>query len=96
MRNTVYYRCEFKEQEQSLHPGPNHPRTVCLREDVVCRALDRWIAKAFAPDRLGATLTALTQASTAPNAAETLTPQQTRPAKWSRSASQRRPDPGDH
>ncbi|MFD8810028.1 recombinase family protein [Streptomyces sp. NPDC059627] len=50
IRNTVHYRCEFKEQEQSLHPGLDHPRTVYLREDVVCRALDRWIAKAFAPD----------------------------------------------
>ncbi|MER5794509.1 recombinase family protein [Streptomyces sp. NPDC001980] len=65
IRNTVYYRCEFKEQEQSLHPGLDHPRTVYLREDVVCRALDRWIAKAFAPDRLAATLTALAQASAA-------------------------------
>ncbi|MEW1780472.1 zinc ribbon domain-containing protein [Streptomyces sp. NPDC086777] len=76
IRNTVYYRCEFKEQEQSLHPGMDPPRTVYLREDVLCRALDRWIAKAFTPDRLAATLTALAQASAAANAAETLTPQQ--------------------
>ncbi|MFB7599557.1 recombinase family protein [Streptomyces sp. NPDC056160] len=81
IRNTVYYRCEFKEQEQSLHPGLNHPRTVYLREDAVCRALDRWIAKAFAPDRLTATLTALTHASAAANAAETSTPQQTQARK---------------
>ncbi|WP_234537751.1 recombinase family protein [Streptomyces shenzhenensis] len=81
IRNTVYYRCEFKEQEQSLHPGMNHPRAVCLREDVVCRALDRWIAKAFAPDRLAATLTALAQASAAANAAKTLTPEQTQARK---------------
>lgn len=81
IRNTVYYRCEFKEQEQSLHPGMDHPRTVYLREDVVCRALDRWIAKAFAPDRLTAPLTALAQASAAANAAETLTPEQTQACK---------------
>ena len=81
IRNTVYYRCEFKEQEQSLHPGLDHPRTVYLREDVVCRALDRWIAKAFAPDRLAATLTALAQASAAAHAAETLSPQQTQARK---------------
>ncbi|MGW5479172.1 recombinase family protein [Streptomyces sp. NPDC004008] len=81
IRNTVYYRCEFKEQEQSLHPGLEHPRTVYLREDVVCRALDRWIAKAFAPDRLAATLTALAHASAAANAAETLTPEQAQARK---------------
>ncbi|MGW1159441.1 recombinase family protein [Streptomyces sp. NPDC002519] len=81
IRNTVYYRCEFKEQEQSLHPGLDHPRTVYLREDVVCRALDRRIAKAFAPDRLAATLTALAQASTAAHAAETLTPEQAQARK---------------
>ena len=81
IRSTVYYRCEFKEQEQSRHPGMDHPRTVYLREDVLCRALDRWIAKAFAPDRLTATLTALAHASAAANAAEALTPEQAQARK---------------
>lgn len=34
----LYYRREFKEQEAALHPGLDHPRTINLREDVVCRA----------------------------------------------------------
>ncbi|MEW1778722.1 recombinase family protein [Streptomyces sp. NPDC086777] len=76
IRNHVYYRCEFKDQEQALYPDLTHPRTVNLREDVVCRALDQWIARAFAPGRLTATLTALTDASAAASAAETHTPEQ--------------------
>ncbi|MFD5542734.1 hypothetical protein ACFWIJ_34200 [Streptomyces sp. NPDC127079] len=48
---------------------------------MLCRALDRWIAEAFAPDRLAATLTALAHASAAANAAETLTPEQTQARK---------------
>ncbi|MGI5135497.1 recombinase family protein [Streptomyces sp. CA-106110] len=75
-RNRVYYRCELKEQEAALHPGPDHPRTVNLREDVVCRALDSWVARAFAPDRLTAALTALSHASTAASTSQTQTPEQ--------------------
>ncbi|MER7840911.1 hypothetical protein ABTY98_34700 [Streptomyces sp. NPDC096040] len=61
---------------RALYPDLTHPRTVNLREDVVCRALDQWIARAFAPDRLTATLTALTHASAAASTAETHTPEQ--------------------
>ncbi|MEU6221338.1 recombinase family protein [Streptomyces sp. NPDC047022] len=77
IRNRVYYRCEFKDQEQDLYPDITHPRTVYLREDVVCQALDQWIARAFTPDRLTATLEALTHASAAASTAETHTPEQT-------------------
>ncbi|MGW0631048.1 recombinase family protein [Streptomyces sp. NPDC002758] len=76
IRDRVYYRCEFKDQEQALYPGLTHPRTVNLREDIVCRALDQWITRAFAPDRLTATITALTHASAATSTAETHTPEQ--------------------
>ncbi|MEU2616595.1 hypothetical protein ABZ642_00290 [Streptomyces sp. NPDC007157] len=76
IRNHVYYRCEFKDQEQALYPDLTHPRTVNLREDVVCRALDQWIARAFTPDRLATTLAALTHASAAASTAETHTPEQ--------------------
>lgn len=38
---------------------------MCLREDMICPALDQWIARAFAPERLTATLTALTHAAAA-------------------------------
>nr|WTB34834.1 hypothetical protein OG781_39930 [Streptomyces sp. NBC_00830] len=64
----------------ALHPGLDHPRTVNLREDVVCQALDAWIACAFAPGRLTATLTALSHASiaasTAASTAQMQTPEQ--------------------
>jgi site-specific DNA recombinase len=76
IRNSVYYRCEFKNQEEALYPGLTHPRTVYLREDVLCQALDPWIARAFAPERLTATIEALTHASATASAAETRTPEQ--------------------
>ena len=76
IRNSVYYRCEFKDQEEALYPGLTHPRTVYLREDVLCQALDPWIARAFAPERLTATIEALTHASATASAAETRTPEQ--------------------
>ncbi|MFI1166122.1 zinc ribbon domain-containing protein [Streptomyces sp. NPDC020801] len=76
IRNHVYYRCEFKDQEQALYPGLTHPRTINLREDIVCQALDPWIARALAPDRLTATIEALTHASAAASTAEPQTPEQ--------------------
>ncbi|MET8329717.1 hypothetical protein [Streptomyces sp. NPDC005181] len=42
----------------------------------MCQALDQWIARAFAPDRLTATIEALTHASAAASAAETQTTEQ--------------------
>jgi hypothetical protein len=76
IRSRVYYRCEFKEEEAALYPGLTHPRTVYLREDTVCQALDRWIARAFPPNRLSATIEALTHASAAASTAEPQTPEQ--------------------
>ncbi|MFF5010540.1 recombinase family protein [Streptomyces phaeochromogenes] len=78
IHNRVYYRCEFKEQEEALYPGLAHPRTVNLREDVLSQALDPWIARAFDPDRLTATIEALTHASATASAAATQTPEQAR------------------
>ncbi|WP_328394242.1 hypothetical protein OHS70_05560 [Streptomyces sp. NBC_00390] len=62
---------------EALYPGLTHPRTVYLREDDVCRALDRWIARAFVPDRLTATIDALALAGAAAITGETHTPEQT-------------------
>ncbi|GAA3477288.1 hypothetical protein [Streptomyces yanii] len=76
IRSRVYYRCEFKEEEAALYPDLTHPRTVYLREDIVCQALDRWIARAFAPDRLSATIEALIHASAAASTAQPQTPEQ--------------------
>ncbi|MEU9479534.1 hypothetical protein [Streptomyces sp. NPDC048191] len=76
LRSRINYRCEFKEEEAPLYPDLTHPRTVYLREDTVCQALDRWIARAFAPDRLSATIEALSHASAAASIAEPQTPEQ--------------------
>jgi hypothetical protein len=76
IRDRVSYRCEYKEQEAALYPGLDHPRTINLREDIVCRALDAWITRAFDPDRLTATIIALGQAGIAASAAQTQTPEQ--------------------
>ncbi|MER6128150.1 hypothetical protein ABT173_37385 [Streptomyces sp. NPDC001795] len=77
IRSHVYCRCEFKEEEAALYPDLTHPRTVYLREDILCQALDEWIARAFAPDRLSATIEALTHASAAASTAQSQTPEQT-------------------
>ncbi|MCQ6246237.1 recombinase family protein [Streptomyces malaysiensis] len=77
IHNHVYYRCGFNAQEQALYPDLTHPRTVYLREDIVCKALDQWIARAFASDRLTTTIKALAHASAAASTAETRTPEQT-------------------
>jgi hypothetical protein len=76
IRDRVYYRCEFKEQEAALYPGLDHPRTINLREDIVCRALDAWIARAFESDRLTATIAALSAASLAASTAPIHAPEQ--------------------
>ncbi|MEV5012198.1 recombinase family protein [Streptomyces sp. NPDC055692] len=76
IQSHVYYHCEFKEEEAALHPDVAHPRTVNLREDLVCQALDQWIARAFAPDRLTAVIEALTLASVAASTTEIHTPEQ--------------------
>ncbi|MER7818430.1 hypothetical protein [Streptomyces sp. NPDC096153] len=78
IRDRVYYRCEYKKQEAALYPGLDHPRTINLREDIVCRALDAWVARAFAPKRLTATITALSQAGIAASTAQPQTPEQAR------------------
>ncbi|WP_320776128.1 recombinase family protein [Streptomyces sp. CRN 30] len=75
IRKTVYHRCEYKEEE-ARNSAPDHPRTVYLREDVVCRALDQWIARAFEPNRLAATIKALSLASAAASTADAQTPEQ--------------------
>ncbi|MFF4794381.1 hypothetical protein ACFY2M_32475 [Streptomyces sp. NPDC001276] len=53
----------------------DHPRTANLREDIVCRALDTWIARAFDPGRLTASITALSQASIAVGTAQIHSPE---------------------
>jgi site-specific DNA recombinase len=76
IRDTVYYRCEYKTDDALLHPGLDHPRTVYLREDTLTTALDPWIARAFEPERLTTTLHALAQVDQAlAAAADAVTPE---------------------
>ncbi|MCM3885556.1 recombinase family protein [Frankia sp. R82] len=57
----AHYRCRYP-QEYALANHIDHPLTVYVREDSVVPALDDWLASAFDPDRVEATLAALEQA----------------------------------
>jgi DNA invertase Pin-like site-specific DNA recombinase len=61
-----YYRCRFPE-EYALANRVHHPRNVFLREADLVPALDRWLARAFAPHRLTATVEAMAQHAVAAN-----------------------------
>jgi len=58
-----HYRCRVTT-DYVLPEGSEHPRSVYLREDVLTKAVDGWIATAFAPDNLEATLVALVESAT--------------------------------
>lgn len=59
----AYYRCRFP-QEYALINELDHPKVVYLREAEILDPIDNWLATAFAPERIGATLDALTTART--------------------------------
>lgn len=65
-----HYRCRYPA-EYGLANKTEHPKDVYLREDQVVPELDRWIARAFEPDRLQETCRQLSdaQASTAEDGA---------------------------
>ena len=57
-RDTAYYRCRFpNEYGQANHV--DHPLNVNLREDLIIRQEDRWLAGEFAPHRMSEPLRAL-------------------------------------
>jgi site-specific DNA recombinase len=45
---TAYYRCRFP-QEYALVNQVDHPRNVILREDILIKPLDTWLAQEFGP-----------------------------------------------
>jgi site-specific DNA recombinase len=45
---TAYYRCRFP-QEYALANRIEHPRNVILREDILIKPLDTWLAQEFGP-----------------------------------------------
>ncbi|WP_007516034.1 recombinase family protein [Pseudofrankia saprophytica] len=57
----AHYRCRYPE-EYALANHVDHPLAVYVREDAVLPALDAWLATAFDPDHIEATLTALERA----------------------------------
>ncbi|MFT9471339.1 hypothetical protein [Streptomyces sp. Mo3] len=66
-----HYRCRYAA-EYARSAAVDHPLSVYVREEVILPPLNQWIATAFAPGRLTATLHALQQAQetdTAPHAA---------------------------
>ncbi|MER6047752.1 hypothetical protein ABT168_09845 [Streptomyces sp. NPDC001793] len=65
-----HYRCCYTA-EYAKNAAMDHPLTVYVREEVILPELDKWIATAFAPGRLTATLHAMhqTQGSAAPTTA---------------------------
>ncbi|WP_261568964.1 recombinase family protein [Frankia gtarii] len=69
----AHYRCRYP-QEYAIANLIDHPLSVYLREDAILPDLDAWLATAFAPHHLEATLDALatqqptqTSAATDPN-----------------------------
>lgn len=69
----AHYRCRYP-QEYAIANLIDHPLSVYLREDAILPDLDAWLAAAFAPHHLEATLDALatqqptqTSAGTDPN-----------------------------
>jgi site-specific DNA recombinase len=53
--NDQSYRCRFPS-EYALANKVDHPRNVYLREAVVLRPIDTWLAQVFDPPRLADTL----------------------------------------
>jgi len=60
-----YYRCRFPN-EYALANHVEHPRNVYLRETDILPSLDRWLARALAPDRIEHTIATMTDAQDQP------------------------------
>jgi site-specific DNA recombinase len=59
---TPYYRCRYLDQYATAN-HIHHPRTIYLRQDAIIPKLDAWLATAFAPHNLSATVEAMAAAS---------------------------------
>jgi hypothetical protein len=55
VNDAAYYRCRFPA-EYALANRAEHPLSVYLRESVVIREVDQWLAYEFAPHRLNDTI----------------------------------------
>jgi site-specific DNA recombinase len=54
----AYYRCRFP-QEYALANKVDHPRNVIMREDLLIKPLDTWLAQEFGPRQRRHTITKL-------------------------------------
>ncbi len=58
-----HYRCRVANAHTRAIVGDNHPKSVYVREAVLVRALDEWLARAFNPESLDATVADLLAAA---------------------------------
>ena len=65
------YRCRLSGPDYARHPGlsTEHPPAASISEARALRAVDRWIAELFTPERIEATITAMVEASNKPDPA---------------------------
>jgi site-specific DNA recombinase len=56
-----YYRCRFPA-EYALANHVEHPLSVYMREDAIVGEVDGWLAREFAPHRMGETIRAMVEA----------------------------------
>jgi site-specific DNA recombinase len=56
----AYYRCRFPEQ-YALANKIDHPKVVYLREAEILEPIDEWLASAFSPTRINATIATLAE-----------------------------------
>lgn len=61
VRSEAYYRCRFPA-EYAVANKIDHPLSATVREADIIDPLDRWLAGAFAPERIEHALTAMEQA----------------------------------
>jgi site-specific DNA recombinase len=61
VNDAPYYRCRFPA-EYALANHVEHPLSVFMREDAIIGEVDGWLAREFAPHRMGETIRALVDA----------------------------------
>lgn len=67
IHGAAYYRCRYPN-EYAIANQLDHPNAVCLSEDTVVPELDAWLASAFNPTHIEATLRAFDPAQHHPSA----------------------------
>jgi hypothetical protein len=66
-----HYRCTYASEYANANKIA-HPRSVYVREDRILERLDPWLARAFSPTHLTATITAMVDAQSDPTQTQAL------------------------